>query len=103
MARRGRVRPVLAGIYLLDALQAVRNAGSADTLYDADIREDHSGIDREWVRRLAAQRRDGYSRTALVLAAFSAEAYINEFLEARVTERDFDALDRLSTPEKYVF
>src|SRR5688572_28829402 len=102
MSRQGRVRPILAGIYLLDALQAVRNAGSADTLYDADIREDRSGIEREWVPQLAAQRRAGYSRTALGLAAFSAEAYINEFLEARVTERDFEALDRLSTPEKYV-
>lgn len=58
------MRPVIAGIYLLDALQAVRNAGSADTLYDADIREEPSGIDREWVTRLAAQRRDGYSRAA---------------------------------------
>jgi len=101
MAGSGRVRPVLAGMYLFDALQAVRNAGSADTLHDADIRKNPLAHELEWVQRLAGYRRLGYSRTALLLAAFAAEAYINEFLSARMARREFDAIDRLGTPDKY--
>src|SRR5262245_2185102 len=100
MARVTRVRPILAGGYLFDALAAIRDAGMIETLYDRDIRRLPDGGAPDSAIESAARRRMSYSRTALLLSAFAAEAYVNEFAAARLPARDVEALDRVSTPEK---
>src|SRR3954469_20879218 len=74
----------LAGTYLGEAIEAIRNAGSADALFDHAIRS-AAPADRErfWVAvatKAAVERRVNYSRAAMLFAAFAAEAYVNEFV-----------------------
>ncbi|MGN6373189.1 MAG: hypothetical protein ACTHM1_09395 [Solirubrobacteraceae bacterium] len=43
-----------------------------------------------------------FARNCILFSALGAEAYVNAFLDGRVTGSDLDALDRLPTVEKYV-
>jgi hypothetical protein len=43
-----------------------------------------------------------FARNCILFSALAAEAYVNAFLDSRVTGSDLDALDRLPTVEKYV-
>jgi hypothetical protein len=95
----------MAGTHLEDALRALRDTGSADALYDHKLRS-MSPKELDWpdvsvARDEAESRRVTYSRRALLFAAFSAEAYANDFLFETWTGKDRDALQWLSTVDKY--
>ncbi len=95
----------MAGTHLADAVRALRDAGSADALYDPSLRTtDPSDIgydDFSLARDVAEGERVTYSRRALLFAAFAAEAYANDFLYEKWDGKDRDALKRLSTVDKY--
>ena len=38
---------------------------------------------------------------AVLFSALAAEAYVNEFIAAKMPPKDVEALDRLPTPDKY--
>lgn len=96
----------MAGTHLLDAVEALRDAGSADALYDPLLRatdsEDLEGPDVDSARNIAEGRRVAHSRRALLFSAFAAEAYANDFLYEKWNGRqDRDALQKLSPVDKY--
>lgn len=95
----------MAGTHLEDALRALRDTGSADALYDHKLRSmDPKELDWPDVsaaRDEAEGRRVTYSRRALLFAAFSAEAYANDFLFEEWSGKDRKALLALSTVDKY--
>lgn len=97
----------MAGTHLRDAVGALRDAGSSDALYERELRvKDPSEVDYESFS-IATDEAEGervfYSRRSLLFAAFAAEAYANDFLYDRWSgQRDRDALQRLSTVDKYV-
>jgi hypothetical protein len=96
----------MAGTHLADAVRALRDSGSADALYDISLRagdpDKISYDDYSLARDEAEAVRVNYSRRALLFAAFAAEAYANDFLYDRWTGQDREALQRLSTVDKYV-
>jgi hypothetical protein len=96
----------MAGTHLRDAVDALRNAGSADALYEPALRAmDPSRIEYDSysiARDEAQYQRVSYSRRSLLFAAFAAEAYANDFLYERWGGQDREALKRLSTVDKYV-
>jgi hypothetical protein len=94
----------MAGTHLADSVQALRDAGSADALYDLSVRAIAGGLSYEdWslARDEAEGKRVGYSRRALLFAAFAAEAYANDFLYKEWGGQDRKALRWLSTVDKY--
>ncbi len=96
----------MAGMHLTDAVRALRDAGSSDALYEPELRvKDPSEVDDVWFS-LARDEAEGgrvlHSRRSLLFAAFAAEAYANDFLYERWGGADRDALQRLSTVNKYV-
>lgn len=96
----------MAGTHLEDALRALRDTGSSDALYDHKLRSiEPKEIDWREVgvaRDIAESWRITYSRRALLFAAFSAEAYANDFLfEEWSGGKDRKALQALSTVDKY--
>ncbi len=97
----------MAGTHLTDAVRALRDSGSSDTLYEPKLRLMDSGEVDDVSFSLARDEAEGgrvfYSRRSLLFAAFAAEAYANDFLYDRWrAQRDRDALRRLSTVDKYV-
>jgi hypothetical protein len=95
----------MAGTHLGDSVRALRDAGSADALYDESLRacepntisyEDFSVAKDE-----AEFWRVTHSRRALLFAAFAAEAYANDFLFEKCGGQDREALGKLSTVDKY--
>jgi hypothetical protein len=96
----------MAGTHLGDSVRALRDAGSADALYDASLRatdpSDISYEDFSLSQDEAEGTRVTYSRRALLFAAFAAEAYANDFLYERWGGKDREALQKLSTVDKYV-
>lgn len=95
----------MAGTHLEDSLRALRDAGSADALYDPSLRtSDPNSISYEDVSLARAEAegwRVTYCRRALLFAAFAAEAYANDFLYDKWGGQDRDALERLSAVDKY--
>jgi hypothetical protein len=95
----------MAGTHLEDSVRALRDAGSADALYDPSLRAtDPNTISYEDVslaRDEAVGWRVTYCRRALLFAAFAAEAYANDFLYEKWGGQDRDALRKLSTVDKY--
>jgi hypothetical protein len=95
----------MAGTHLEDSLRALRDAGSADALYDPSLRTTNPNAisfeDFSLARDEAAGWRVTYCRRALLFAAFAAEAYANDFLYDKWGGQDRDALERLSTVDKY--
>lgn len=95
----------MAGTHLADAVRALRDAGSADALYDPSLRatdpSDISYEDFSLATDAAEGERVTYSRRALLFAAFAAEGYANDFLYEKWDGKDRDALQRLSTVDKY--
>lgn len=96
----------IAGSHLQDAVDALRDSGSADTLHDEPTRTTPASEQSfEWAQlaeQIAEGKRVALSRRALLYAAFAAEAYINECLWERLATADRDALDRLATVEKFM-
>lgn len=96
----------MAGTHLADSLRALRDAGSADALYDPSLRATDPGAMSHEDFNLARDEAEGwrvtYSRRALLFAAFAAEAYANDFLYKNWSDRrDRDALQKLSPVDKY--
>lgn len=105
MEAPARPQQRLSNSYLGQAVDALEFAGSAPMLYrsledDALLRQ--HGPDHEVVRGRARWEHQIQCRTSALFAALAAESYVNEFLAAALPPRDLDALDRLSTPEKYI-
>lgn len=95
----------MAGTHLEDSVRALRDAGSADALYNPSLRTSNpNAISYEDVSLSsdeAAGRCVTYCRRALLFAAFAAEAYANDFLYEKWGGQDRDALRKLSTVDKY--
>jgi hypothetical protein len=95
----------MAGTHLQDSVRALRDAGSPDALYHPKLHAtDPDGVSYEdfsLARDEAEGRRVTYCRRALLFAAFAAEAYANDFLWEKWTGQDRDALQKLSTVDKY--
>ena len=96
----------LGSVYLFEAIDAIRDAGSTDTLYKPAVRAAAPRA-REggWVllaQHDAAEQRIRFSRNAMLFAAFAAEAYVNEFNTQRFGGKDYEAVEKLSTVDKYV-
>lgn len=92
-------------MHLADSVRALRDAGSPDALYDPVLRaKDHEDIgydDFSMARDIAHGERVAYSRRGLLFAAFAAEAYANDFLYENWHGKNRDALQKLSTIDKY--
>jgi hypothetical protein len=95
----------MAGTHLADSVRALRDSGSADTLYDPSLSATSPGDieydDFSVARDIAEGERVTYSRRALLFAAFAAEAYANDFLYEKWDGKDRDALQRFSTVDKF--
>jgi hypothetical protein len=95
----------MAGTHLADAVRALRDAGSADALYESALRAtDPADIpydEYQLATDIAEGERVTYSRRALLFAAFAAEAYANDVLYEAWNGKNRDALERLSTVDKY--
>lgn len=95
----------LAGTYLAQAVSALRDSGSSDALYDDAFREAAAELrSKAWVlvaMSNALETRAGHSRSAILFAAFAAEAYVNEFVTKHFSGRDYETIDRLPPVEKY--
>lgn len=63
-------------------------------------------VEDEQVERFAAREgsrlQTRFARNCILFSALSAEAYVNAFLDSRMTGSDLAAIDRLPTVEKYV-
>lgn len=97
----------MAGTHLLDSIDALRDAGSADALYNPEWRttapSERAYDDDEVARQEAVGRQMAYSRRALLFAAFAVEAYINDYLYDHVQDaNDRRTLVMLSPVEKYI-
>jgi hypothetical protein len=95
----------MAGSHVSDAVRALRDAGSADALFDPVLRAtDPDRLAWEDVS-LACDEAEAvrvtHSRRALLFAAFAAEAYANDFLYSISGGQDRDALQKLPTVDKY--
>jgi hypothetical protein len=95
----------MAGTHLADSVRALRDAGSADALYDLSLRASDAGHlsyeDLSIARGEAEGRRVGYSRHALLFAPFAAEAYANDSLYEKWGGQDREGLRWLSAVNKY--
>jgi len=96
----------MAGIHLRDAVRALRDSGSAETLYDSKIRAADPGVVDHTTFSIARDEAEGervsFSRWALLFAAFAAEGYANDFLYEQRDGQDREVLQRLSTVDKFV-
>ena len=104
MEPRRRPQQRLSNAYLIQAVEALEFAGSAAMLYrsvDDDMLGEH-GPENDVIRGRARWEHQNHCRQAVLYAALAAESYVNEFLAATLTsQKDVEALDRLSTPDKY--
>lgn len=95
----------LAGTYLEQAVAALRDARSADALYDEKLRIATAELDSKPLvlvaMSTALETRAGHARSAILIAAFAAEAYVNELVAKHFTGCDYETIDRLPTVEKY--
>jgi hypothetical protein len=103
-----RMHRTLAGVYLRQALDAFRAAGSSDGLYVGSIAPMARGWASDDDAKLgvlhgeALHQQQEHCRTAILFAALACEAYVNEYLQERLGDADFKAVDRLPTLEKLV-
>jgi hypothetical protein len=95
-------KPTLTGAYLYQAAEALDAAGDPDRVAPKiDVEGGPIGaMSRALGRAKAARMR--YCRTSILFSALAAEAYINQYLSAKLSSSDFDAVDRMSTVDKYV-
>lgn len=95
----------MAGMHLADAVRALRDAGSADALYEPSLRATDPGYigydELSIARDIAHGERVSFCRRALLFAAFAAEAYANDFLYDKWDGKDREALQKMSTVDKY--
>lgn len=94
--------PSVAGVYLEQSLEALRDSSSPDTLYD-EVNPWHRGsrVFGPTQKKLdAANRRLRFLRASVLFSAIATEAYANEFIAATLTPADADAVDRLAAVDK---
>jgi hypothetical protein len=95
----------MAGTHLDDSVRALRDAGSTDALYDASLRAGEPDAVSYEDFSLASDEAEGWRvahcRRALLFAAFAAEAYANDFLYKTWDGSVRDALQKMSTVDKY--
>jgi hypothetical protein len=97
--------PASPSAYLQEAAEALTACGSAPALYgrfrglppQARAEAERFATTQEGPKMQAR-----FARTSILFSALAAEAYVNDFLDARLTGSDSDAIDRLPTVEKYV-
>jgi hypothetical protein len=93
----------LAEEFLDQAIDALRDAGSPETLYPARARTSTNAVLQAADTAQAVARRTKHSRTSMLFSAFAAEAFINQFLYDKLdSSADRQSIDRLPTVEKYV-
>jgi hypothetical protein len=96
------------GALIEEAVTDLTRCGSAPDLYAVAHAAQWRGqeIGKELPEGLgtddAIRYETRFARNCILFSALAAEAYVNAFLDGRVTGSDLDALDRLPTVEKYV-
>jgi hypothetical protein len=87
-------------MYLLRALQEFHHSANPPDLW-APVDALHRGSILEGPQEImnAYNRRLHFLRSAVLFAALSAEAFANELLDELLSSADFDALDKLPTPD----
>jgi hypothetical protein len=100
------------GALMEEAVTDLTRCGSAPDLYPVALslrrrgEERGEAVEEKHVERFAGHEglrlQARFARNCILFSALSAEAYVNAFLDGRVTGSDFDAIDRLPTVEKYV-
>jgi hypothetical protein len=102
-----RRRRTLATAYLTQAVDALRDSLSSDTLYTTSFRA-ASRTERveSWIyvaTGMAHLRRTAFVRTTMLFSALAAEAYANEFVREHFPNRqELMAVDRWKTVDKFV-
>jgi hypothetical protein len=94
--------PSVAGVYLEQSLDALRDSSSPDALYVelAPWYEGSTILGPIQAKMEAANRRIKFLRASVLFAAIAAEAYANEFAAATLAPSDVAAIDRLPTVDK---
>jgi hypothetical protein len=94
----------LAGTYLRLAVEHLEEAANPDFLYPPSYR--HAASPDAWDVAVSQVRASGRRldtlRSSVLFSALAAEAYANEFLHSLLGPKDRDAVDRMSTPNKYI-
>ncbi len=92
-----------AGAYLTQSRDALLDCGNPGRLYAGWRHPSAIEVRERILRDMAAQDRQiEFARTSILFSALSAEAYINGFLAGRLEGADYDAVERMRTPDKYV-
>jgi hypothetical protein len=97
-------KETLGGSYLSQAINELRSSGSPDTLYlgfVSEFRLPNPVLD-VFARDQARRRRVGFARSAILYCILAAEAYVNGYLEAGLSNEEFRVVDRLPTFDKYM-
>jgi hypothetical protein len=104
----------LVGTYLVEAAEFLRRSSGPETFdpkaatvarqlestpHDSETVALRRSLEAFQV--MAAIERVGLSRTSMLHSAFAAEAAANEFIANKCSSSDRDAIDRLSTPDKF--
>src|SRR4051812_25347811 len=82
-----------------------RNSRGTDDMDDApsmSLQDDMDRYARSMLLQKGAQERAMLGRVAILLTAFAAEAYINEFLASFLSGSELKEIDKFSTITKYV-
>jgi len=99
-----RERSSLAGSYLNRAIDDLRASGSSDRLYYVIPAPGGEGrVPRAALgKRLARGRQRDFTRSSVLFAILAAEAYANQYLQAHLSGKEFEAADKLPTFDKYL-
>jgi len=94
----------LAGTYLRLAIEHLHAAGSAPALFSRAFRADPNptGTFVAVAVSDAKTKQLDALRSAVLFSALAAEAYVNEFLARFLRGRDYEAVERMGTVNKYV-
>lgn len=100
-----RPSPISAAAYLQDAAKALTACGSATALYGGyrNAPPDVRHAIQDWVvNEFGVDSQARFARTSILFSALAAEAYVNAFLDERLSGADVSAIDRLPAVDKYV-
>jgi hypothetical protein len=92
-----------AGAYLTKAREALQNCGNVSALYGkARVTPGMDRRERAAMHFGAQTNQLDFARTSILFSALAGEAYINGFLGAELEGGDFEALEKLSTLDKFI-
>ena len=92
-----------AGAYLTQAHDALKSCGDVSALYGPRaVTPGMSTVARSGLHIVAQSAQLDFARTSILFSALAGEAYINGFLGANLQRSDFEAVERLTTLDKFI-